>query len=327
MCDSWYSTRSAGAAFISSRNRATSVSLTWILSSTSRSRSRVRRICSRRSSRHSSNDTPSASSARRNSASAILLPSATRCTARSSCSSSTRMPVSRAICSCAFSRIRRSSIWRSSTSRSGAGVFCRRSCRSARPTASFSSESVTTSLLTTATMRSTTVTLCAGAANGKAIKSAAKHPAAGVVLEAGQTFEQALVQNRVIVPPDGVPARRDRPLPRYVDLLERGRRIAVEAVAEVDQLCQLGRIARRHGVALRALIARVVLGGGVEGPVAEQPPAHRGKDIRGVIVAQVRDRRQPDAFVLEVIALSDRGAESFLAAALQEARRQGESGL
>src|SRR5207247_9079156 len=146
-----------------------------------------------------------------------------------------------------------------------------------------------------------------------ALHDCAKRPAAGVVLEAGQAFEQALVQNRVIVPPDGVPARRDRPLPRYVDLLERSRRIAVETVAEVDHLCQLGRVARRHGVALRALIALVVLGGGVEGPVAEQPPAHRGEDIRGVIVAQLRARRQPDAFVLEVIALANRGAEGFLA--------------
>ena len=65
---------------------------------------------------------------------------AMRSTARSTCRSSTRMPVSRAICSCALSRIRRSSICRSSTGRSGARCPGASAARSAWPTARMSSE-------------------------------------------------------------------------------------------------------------------------------------------------------------------------------------------
>src|SRR5262245_27498170 len=166
ICDTLYSERS-GFAFCAARNRSISLSFTWIFSSTSRSRRRESMICSRRSSRQASKATRSRSSARRKSASVILLLSAMRCTARSSCSSSMRMPVSRALWSCALSRISRSRIWRSNTARSGSAVPWRRSCRSALATAMLSSEKVITSLFTTATMRSTSCAPCASARSGR----------------------------------------------------------------------------------------------------------------------------------------------------------------
>src|SRR5207244_5290589 len=45
------------------------------------------------------------------------------------------------------------------------------------------------------------------------------------------------------------------------------------------------------------------------------------------VLFRSRGGRQPDALVLEVIALSDRSAEGLLSAALQEARRQRQGGL
>ena len=68
--------------------------------------------------------------------------------------SSTRTPVSRASCSCARSTIMRSRTWRSSTSRGGGWIFCRRSCDSDSVARVRSSLAVITSSLTTATMRS-----------------------------------------------------------------------------------------------------------------------------------------------------------------------------
>jgi hypothetical protein len=70
--------------------------------------------------------------------------------------------------------MRRSSSWRSSTSRSGACVPWRRNWRSAPPIASFSSDIVMTSLFTTATIRSTRAMPWECAAIGSSTKTASK---------------------------------------------------------------------------------------------------------------------------------------------------------
>src|SRR5687767_447787 len=234
------------------------------------------------------------------------------------------MPLSFASWICALSRIRRSSIWRSRSPRSGSGVPWRRSWRCAPATASESSVEVITSLFTTATMRSTGTT-CAGAAKGTnkaskiknlfmrsihlrerqrlprgrrreprigrvghgiarhvalqelhrlvgadrpdaveldleyecrrsrlrrrldALHDRPEYPASRVVFEAGQAIEQHPVQERVIVASDGVPAGRQRPLRRDVDLADL---VAVEAVAQVQHLGGLRPVAHRGVEAL-----------------------------------------------------------------------------
>src|SRR5512134_1069258 len=140
---------------ISWRKLSISLSATWILLSTSRSRSREIRISLRMSSRNLWNDTPCFSSVARNSGSERRFCSAIICTVRSTCTSSARTPVSRAYCTCTRSLIMRSRTCRSSTSGGGNCVPWRLSWVSTSLTRSARSRWVMTSLLTTATMRST----------------------------------------------------------------------------------------------------------------------------------------------------------------------------
>src|SRR5688572_10451042 len=147
-----------------------------------------------------------------------------------------------------------------------------------------------------------------------------ERPATGVVLETRQAFQQALVQEGVIVAPYGIPARGHRPLRRNVDLLER---FAVVAIACVQYLPGLGRVAAGDGVPLAALLVAVVLRGGIEGPGLADAPANRSEDVGIGGGAQRRSGRQAHAFILEIVALRDRGAQRFLPAAAQKAGGQG----
>ena len=116
MCARLYCAGPAAVVCSSWRKLSISLSPTWILLSTSRSRSREIRISLRMSSRNFWNDTPCRSSAARKSASDSLFCSAIVCTVRSICRSSARTPVSRAYWTCTRSVIMRSSTCRSSTS-------------------------------------------------------------------------------------------------------------------------------------------------------------------------------------------------------------------
>src|SRR4029453_733757 len=98
----------------------------------------------------------------------------------------------------------------------------------------------------------------------------AEYPATRVELDARQAFEQALVEEGVIVSSDAVPAGGDRPLRGKIDLPDGA---AAEAVARVDPLRHLRVVAHRRGVALGPLVVAVVLQRAVERPVTEQSSA------------------------------------------------------
>src|SRR5262249_54357302 len=139
---------------------------------------------------------------------------------------------------------------------------------------------------------------------------------------------------------DRVPARQNRPLSGDVDLTQghgyrgctgrypgrRRREVAVEAIARADHLGDLGCVARRHRVALRATVLLVVLHRAVEGQRARWAAYNREQQVRLVTPAQ-RDTRKGDPLVLEVVALADRAAEQLDAAGRQEARGRRERQL
>ena len=141
---------------VSARNRSISLSLTWMRSSTSRSRRRDSTICSRSSSRQAWNgDAVALQRARGN------RPGSCCCSARRAAPRG-RAAARRRGCPCrarAAAAPCRGSAARASGARAGrargSGVPCRRSWRCAAATASSSSVAVITSLFTTATMRST----------------------------------------------------------------------------------------------------------------------------------------------------------------------------
>ncbi len=148
------SSASAETPACSATKLSSSDSEIWMRLSTSRSRSRLRMMSCRMSSRNWLNDNPSASMRWRSAGTVSPLDSAMRPMAAFTVPSSTRTPVSRASCIWARSTIMRSSTWRSSTSRGGGWIFCRRSCISEMANRDRSSLAVITSSLTTATMRS-----------------------------------------------------------------------------------------------------------------------------------------------------------------------------
>src|SRR5690606_4477941 len=150
-----------------------SASVTTTRLSTSRSRRRVSRISVRISSRKRFQATPSVSSVVRSCSTDSLLLPAMRSIARSSVASSTRSEVSCASWTCARSTIRRSSNWRSSTLSGGSSTPWRASWRLACSMRARSCRDVITSLLTTATMRSTS-TARGAAWTGMAIVAAAR---------------------------------------------------------------------------------------------------------------------------------------------------------
>src|SRR5207244_10765083 len=102
--------------------------------------------------------------------------------------------------------------------------------------------------------------------------------------------------------------------------------VAVEAIARARDFRGLRGVARRQRIALRTVVAPVVLHGRIEGPGLEWPSSERGEQIRSMVGAQRRILRQSDFLIAEVVALADRRAERFLAARGQKTRgdRRGE---
>src|SRR5207245_11807568 len=133
---------------------------------------------------------------------------------------------------------------------------------------------------------------------------------------AGQAFEQSLVEERVIVASDGIPAARHRPLSREIDLPQQ---IALETIAGIDQLGDLRRVAQADAEALEPMIVRIVLGGRVEGDARLQAAADRGEQIGLPRGPQGGIRRQRHALVAEIKAFADGGSQELLAVLLQKA--------
>src|SRR5216117_990122 len=84
------------------------------------------------------------------------------------------------------------------------------------------------------------------------------------------------------------------------------------AVAQIERLEPLGPIARRHGQALGAVVALIVFGGTLEGPVLAHAPRQRGEPVRCVVSAWRVGRSERDPLVPEIVALTERGAQHFL---------------
>ena len=126
--------------------------------STSRSRRRDMMTSPRTSSRNFCHTMPSSSSRWRKVVIDRLFSSAMRCRDLSSVESSTLMPVSLASCNCTMSLIMRSSNCLRSASCGGNCVLCACNCLTTTAMRLFKSLAVMTSLLTMATMRSSSTT-------------------------------------------------------------------------------------------------------------------------------------------------------------------------
>src|SRR5581483_10266894 len=97
----------------------------------------------------------------------------------------------------------------------------------------------------------------------------ARYPATRIVFDPGQRFDDSLVARRVVEAPDAVPAAPQRPLRGDVDLRDL---VAQVAVAEIHRMQRTGLIAAREREALGPCVARVVLLGRLDRPVARRAP-------------------------------------------------------
>ena len=158
MCESWYSTSPPACESRVASRWSTSASLTLTRPSTSRSRRRCTVISLRMSLRYFDHGMPSRSTALRKSSPESLLSSAMRVSARSTCVSSTRMPVSFAYCRSTRSVMRRSSSCFSRTSAVGGVTFAAFIWPSTTRFCSLTSYCVRASSLTMAITRSTGTT-------------------------------------------------------------------------------------------------------------------------------------------------------------------------
>ena len=158
MCASRYSTWPPACASRVASIWSTSASLTLTRPSTSRSRRRWTRISFRISERYFAKGMPSRSTALRKSSAESLLSSAMRNSVRSTCVSSTRIPVSLAYCISTRSVISRSSTCFSRTSPEGGATPCVFIWPSTTRFCSLTSYCVSASSLTIAITRSSGTT-------------------------------------------------------------------------------------------------------------------------------------------------------------------------